>query len=82
MNDEAGDTTFAIERTYLAAKEVYVHYLAILFSNLCSFTLLNATNNLRIQYRWGDHHGADDPDELFDWTDNSFKRGQYTYPMK
>jgi cephalosporin-C deacetylase-like acetyl esterase len=67
LNDEEGDTTFAIERTYTAAQEVY--------------TLLNATENLRIQYRWGNHHGADCPDELFDWFDNSFGYGRYSYPQ-
>lgn len=56
----SGDISFANEMAVRAAMEVY--------------TLYNATENLRIVHRPGNHHGFVDIETYFDWFDRAFDR--------
>jgi hypothetical protein len=47
------EPTWAVERSYKAGREVY--------------RMLGASDNLRIKYRPGQHHGYLDVDSYFDW---------------
>lgn len=54
------DPSFAVEKSYVAGREVY--------------RWLGVPERLRIQWRPGQHHGFESPHDYFDWFDLSFGR--------
>ena len=68
LNDPC-ESTFAVERCYLAAREVY--------------TFLGRPEALRIRWRRGRHETcAEDAQSYFDWFDRSFGRRNIDFPEK
>jgi len=65
-NDHEGDITFANEMSYQHAQQVY--------------SLLNASDALRITYRPGDHHGFLDVNVYFDWYDAARRGDTHGFP--
>ena len=59
LNDPC-DPNFAVEGAYMEGKKVYQFY--------------NATDNIRIVWRDGQHHGFEDIQSYFDWFDAAFAR--------
>ena len=65
--DHEGDINFADECNIHSAMHVY--------------RLLNASGNLRLIHRPGDHHGFDDVNTYFDWFDFGFNRLNRNFPL-
>ena len=58
------DPSFAVERAYMAGKTVY--------------NFLNASDNIKLIWRFGEHHGMDNIQLYFDFFDAAFNRGGLT----
>lgn len=58
------EPTFAVERAYLAGKDVY--------------TYLNATTRIHLVWRQGQHHGFELIDSYMDMFDYALGRGTFT----
>ena len=81
------EPTWAVERTYQAAKKVYNMFLAWEKDESDDDDDINHQANniaearLRIQYRPGQHHGFLDVDGYFDWFDYAGKVPGYTQDL-